>query len=86
MIYTITFNPAIDSAFTNGIEISRPVTINGNGYTIDAKGQARILYVQADNVNIKDLTPYKDCFVPLQQGWNLRLSSDKIALSFDSPF
>ena len=51
-----TFNSNIDSAFTGGIVINRPVTINGNGHTIDAQGKARVFYVQADDVTIKNLT------------------------------
>ena len=50
------YDPAYDSAFTDGIRINRPVTINGNGHTIDAKGQARIFYVGCDNVTINNVT------------------------------
>lgn len=64
------------------ISCDKPIVFSTSGTTL-ARGNP---VVQADNVNIKDLTPYKDCFVPLQQGWNLRLSSDKKALSFDYPF
>ena len=51
-----TYDPVSDSAFTGGIEITRSVTINGNGHTIDAKGQARIFYVGGDNVTINNIT------------------------------
>ena len=50
------YDPAYDSAFTAGIEINRPVTINGNGRTIDAKGQAPILWVIGNNVTINNVT------------------------------
>ena len=50
------YDPAYDSAFTGGIRINRPVTINGNGHTIDAKGQACIFYVGGDNVTINNIT------------------------------
>ena len=50
------YNPASDSAFIEGIAITRQVTINGNGHTIDAKGQACILLVICDNVNINNVT------------------------------
>ncbi|MBQ2831110.1 Ig-like domain-containing protein [Methanobrevibacter sp.] len=50
------FDPAYDEEFAKGIVINRPVTINGNGYTIDAKGQARVFNVQADDVTIENLT------------------------------
>ncbi len=51
-----TFNPDTDSAFTNGIVIDRPVTINGNGCTIDADGGARIFNVKSDNADLKNIT------------------------------
>ena len=50
------YNPDSDSAFTDGIRITRPVTINGNGHTIDAKGNASVFYVKANDVTIKNLT------------------------------
>ena len=43
-----TYNPATDSAFSDvGIIISRDLTINGNGYTIDAANHAGIFVVRA---------------------------------------
>ena len=45
-----------DSAYINGIPIPRPMTINGNGFTIDAKGQSLIFLVSANNVTIKNIT------------------------------
>ena len=50
------FDPAYDAAFVNGIVINRPVTIKGNGNTIDAKRQARIFYVQSANAVLENLT------------------------------
>ena len=50
------YNQTTDSAFTKAIAITRQVTINGNGHTIDAKGQARIFYVGGDNVTINNVT------------------------------
>ena len=50
------FDPAYDAAFVDGIVINRPVTINGNGSSIDAKGQARIFNVQSANTVIENLT------------------------------
>ena len=50
------YNQTTDSAFTEGIEINRPVTINGNGHTIDAKGQTSIFNVQGNNVTINNIT------------------------------
>ena len=40
---------------TKGVIINRALTINGNGYTLDAKGKSRIFYIEADNVTIKNL-------------------------------
>ena len=39
----------------DGIVINRNITINGNGYTIDAQGKARVFLVGANNVTIKNL-------------------------------
>ena len=50
------FDPDYDTAFIGGIEINRPVTINGNGHTLDGKGQACIFYVRGDNVTINNIT------------------------------
>ncbi|MEE3489432.1 MAG: peptidoglycan-binding protein [Methanobrevibacter sp.] len=50
------YNQTTDSAFTNGIMITRPVTINGNGHTIDAKGKKSVFNVKANDVTIKNLT------------------------------
>ena len=41
---------------TEGVRITRPITINGNGFTIDAKGKSRIFYVTAGSINITDVT------------------------------
>ena len=47
---------AYDSSFKDtGILISKPLTINGNDHTIDAKGLSRIFNVEADNVVISKL-------------------------------
>lgn len=39
-----------------GIVINKPITINGNGHTIDANGYSRIFYIASDKVVINDLT------------------------------
>ena len=41
---------------TEGVRINRPITINGNSFTIDAKGKSRIFYIEANNVVIENLT------------------------------
>ena len=50
------YNPASDSAFTEGIVINRPVTINGNGYTINANGKARIFQITGNDVVLENIT------------------------------
>ena len=49
------FDPAYDADFVEGIVINRSVTINGNGFTINAKGKARIFEVLVDNVVVKNI-------------------------------
>ncbi|WP_405322275.1 peptidoglycan-binding protein [Methanobrevibacter thaueri] len=51
-----TYNSASDSAFTEGIVINRPVTINGNGYTINANGKARIFQITGNDVVLENIT------------------------------
>ena len=47
---------AYDKGFkTSGINISKPLTIDGNGHTIDARGKARIFRI-ASPVTIKNIT------------------------------
>ena len=41
---------------TEGIMIVKPITINGNGFTIDAKGKSRIFKVTAGSLNITNIT------------------------------
>ncbi len=50
------YNPLFDSKFKNGININRPLTIIGNDYTINATGMARIFRIQADDVEINNIT------------------------------
>ncbi len=50
------YQPMTESHFQKGINITRNVTINGNGHSIDGKNQARIFYVYPDcNVTFKDI-------------------------------
>ncbi len=51
-----TYNPTLDKAFKNGLVISKPVTINGNGHTIDAKNKIRIFDVVSNDVTIANIT------------------------------
>ena len=41
---------------TQGVLIDKNMTINGNGFTIDAKGKTRIFKVTAESINITDIT------------------------------
>ncbi len=50
------FDPATDSAFINGIVIDRKLTINGNGFTINADGKAHIFNITSNDVVLKDIT------------------------------
>ena len=51
-----TYDSEADSAIPKtGIEISRPLTIEGNGITIDAKNMAKIFNVKSSDVTIKNI-------------------------------
>ncbi|WP_295617718.1 hypothetical protein [uncultured Methanobrevibacter sp.] len=50
------YNYSDEDDFPNGITINRTVTINGNGYTIDANGKARIFHVTNSTVVFKNIT------------------------------
>jgi len=51
-------NYTYDDTFSNsGITIAKPITINGNGFTINALGQSRIFNINAlGNVTLKNIT------------------------------
>ncbi len=49
------YSPEVDGAITEGIEINKRITINGNSNTIDAKGQTRIFKVTKPHVTITGL-------------------------------
>ena len=49
------FNADSDAEFKEGIDVYRPVTIWGNGHTIDAKNAAGIFWVHDDNVVFHDI-------------------------------
>ena len=49
------------TGYPNGINISKPITIDGKGHTIDAKGKTRIFNVAADYVIIKNITFTNGC-------------------------
>ena len=43
------------SITADGITISKAITIDGNGHTLDAKGSSRIFKVNAENVTLKNI-------------------------------
>lgn len=50
------YDPDFDAEFAQGILLSRPVTINGNGHTINAGGQAAVFRFDAAGSSIRNLT------------------------------
>ena len=51
------FNDSTDRGYTlSGITVNKPLTINGNGHTIDARNLSRIFAVLSSNVVIKNIT------------------------------
>lgn len=40
-----TFTPSVDTHLTAGVTISRPIIINGNGYTVNGAGKSRVFYI-----------------------------------------
>ena len=54
---SLKFDYYCDSTTNNGgITIDRPITINGNGHTIDANKYSRIFYITGNNVVLNNLT------------------------------
>ena len=51
----IIYNTILDS-IVDGIIINKPITIDGNGYAIDAMGQSRIFDIKSNDVIIKNIT------------------------------
>jgi hypothetical protein len=49
------YSPDVDGSITDGIEINKTITINGNGNTIDAKGQTRIFRITKTQVAINQI-------------------------------
>ena len=50
-----TFNSKYDYYYSEGIEISKPITINGNNHIIDGNGAARIFDITSNNVVLKNI-------------------------------
>ena len=49
------FTVGSDESLKNGIVIDKPITINGNGHTINALQKARIFNIVADNVVLENI-------------------------------
>ena len=54
-VLNLTKNYRYSNSSAEGIEISKPITINGNNFTIDGNGQSRIFNVLAENVTLNNL-------------------------------
>ncbi|WP_040681877.1 beta strand repeat-containing protein [Methanobrevibacter boviskoreani] len=50
------YNPTTDTHYKNGITISKTITINGNGYTINGLNQAEAFNIRSNNVTIINCT------------------------------
>ena len=50
------YNPTTDTHYKNGITISKTITINGNGYTINGLNQAEAFNIRSNNVTIFNCT------------------------------
>ena len=49
------YNNATDYVFRDGIEINRPLTVDGEGHIINAKDSARIFHIKSENVTLKNI-------------------------------
>ena len=49
------FDNKYDAAFVDGIPISRPITINGNGHVLDAKNLSRVFYINSTNITLDNI-------------------------------
>ena len=45
-----------DGDLKDGIDISKPITIDGQGHTIDANSSARIFFITSEDVTLKNIT------------------------------
>ena len=51
-----TFTPGVDDSLVGGIEITGPITINGNGHTLDAGQNGRIFNLQDSKILLNNIT------------------------------
>ena len=50
------FTTSSDSAYVNGININKQITIDGKGHTIDGSGMAKLFNIGGNNVILKNIT------------------------------
>ena len=51
-----TYSPIFDTIYTDGMFITKTITINGNNYILNSNGQSRVFQVSADNVILNNIT------------------------------
>ena len=49
------YDKAFDSEVYGGIEINKPITIDGQGHKIDANNSSRIFYITHNNITLKNM-------------------------------
>ena len=78
------FDGAYDMQFSNGIPVTRDVTINANGHVIDAKGLARIFDISnGAHVTIGNVTLSNG---KAENGGAIRASADSVVTVINSSF
>ena len=50
-----TYNPDVDLDYRDGINITKDITVDGKGYTIDGNGQSRIFNIANATVTLKNI-------------------------------
>ena len=50
-----TYNPDVDLDYKDGINITKDITVDGKGYTIDGNGQSRIFNIANATVTLKNI-------------------------------
>ncbi len=50
-----TYNPNVDLDYRDGINITKDITVDGKGYTIDGNGQSRIFNIANATVTLKNI-------------------------------
>ena len=55
MGFNVTYNDTYDYSLIRGMNLDKPITIIGNGYTISGNQQARIFNITSDDINLKGI-------------------------------